>query len=139
MKIFCNTNCLDWCMNAWMDIIWSVIFHMSIYFFPHGLHWMTHLIHVLISGYQWWKSQKIGNAKTLKVNPKEKFTVLGSCFKQVDHIWIVESNHNSMSGSLVDLAKQRIKSRDSPSFQHFDEYKKVRQSCWIIEESEGDF
>ena len=100
---------------------------------------MTHLIHVLISGYQWWKSQKIGNAKILKVNPEEKFTVLGSCSKQVDHIWIVESNHNSMTGSLADLAKQRIKSRDSPSFQHFDEYKKVRQSCWIIEESEGDF
>ena len=93
---------------------------------------MIHLIHLLLSGYQWWKSQKIGNAQILKVNP-------GSCSRQVDHIWIVESNHNSMSGSLADRAKQRMKARDSPSFNHFDEYKKVRQSCWIIEESKGDF
>ena len=90
----------------------------------------------MLSGYQWWKSQKIGNAQILKVNPNEKFTTRS---RQVDHIWIVESSHNSMSGSLADLAKQRIKTRDSPSFNHFDEYKKVRQSCWIIEESEGDF
>ena len=75
------------------------------------------------------------------MDPHQKFTVLGSCStpRKVDQIWIVESSQNTQSGSLVDRAKQRMNTRASPSFLHYDDYKKARQSCWIIEESGGDF
>ena len=100
-----------------------------------------HLLQFLLSGYQWWKSQKVGSSQILKVDPKEKFTVLGSSspLKKVDQIWIVESTSNTMAGSLADRAKQRLKTRESPLFNHFDDYKTLRQSCWIIEECEGEF
>ena len=95
----------------------------------------------MLLGYQWWKSQKVGSSAILKVDPKQKFTVLGSFFPpvKVDCIWIVESQSNTMTDPLADLAKKRMKFRESPSFNNFDEYKKVRQSCWIIEESGGEF
>ena len=67
--------------------------------------------------------------------------MLGSSspLKKVDQIWIVESTSNTMAGSLADRAKQRLKTRESPLFNHFDDYKTLRQSCWIIEECEGEF
>ena len=82
----------------------------------------------------------MGSAQIFKVDPHQKFTVLGSCStpRKVDQIWIVESSQNTQSGSLVDRAKQRMNTRASPSFL-YDDYKKARQSCWIIEESGGDF
>jgi hypothetical protein len=101
----------------------------------------TTYLHLFYAGYQWWKSQRIGSAQILKVDPKGKFTILGSCSPpcQIDQIWIVESSSNTLTGPLIDLAKQRLKTRGSPSFSSFDDFKKVRQSCWIIEESGGEF
>lgn len=77
----------------------------------------------------------------MKVDKKNKFTVLESCYpsRKVDQIWVVESTNNTIPGPLVELAKKRMRTRGSPSFSTFDEFKKVRQSCWIIEESEGEF
>ena len=93
------------------------------------------------SGYQWWKSQKIGTSSILKVDPKNKFTVLGTSIpaKKVDNIWVVESKTNTMPGSAMDLAKMRMKLRASPSYASFDHYVKIRTSCWIIEEADGEF
>lgn len=92
-------------------------------------------------GYQWWKSQKIGTFSILKVDSKNKFTVLGTSIpaKKVDNIWVVESKTNTMPGSDMDLAKMRMKLRGSPSYASFDHYVKIRTSCCIIEEADGEF
>ena len=101
---------------------------------PNGLRLKT-------EGFQWWKSQKIGTSKIFKVNPKDKFTILGTSYsdRNVDWIWVVESSVNTLKQPLIDRAKGRLSSRGSPSFSHFNDFKEVRQSCWIIEESDGEF
>ena len=69
------------------------------------------------------EGSKVGSAQILKVDPHQKFTVLGSCStpRKVDQIWIVESSQNTQSGSLVDRAKQRMNTRASPSFLHYEQ------------------
>ena len=41
--------------------------------------------------------------------------------------------------SLKERAKQRLAQREVPSAKDFDEYLRVRGSCWIIEERDGIF
>ena len=49
------------------------------------------------------------------------------------------SSSNKLGGSLKERAKERIKMRGAPNFESFDHYKDVRTSCWIVEETSGNF
>ena len=92
-------------------------------------------------GYQWLKSNKAGSAdRIICVKPDNKYTVSKEFgLGDVDNIWVVTSSSNKMEGSLKERAKERIKQRGTPNFKSFDHYKKVRTSCWIVEERSGNF
>ena len=92
-------------------------------------------------GYQWLKSNKAGSAdRIICVKPDNKYTVSKEFgLGDVDNIWVVASSSNKMEGSLKERAKERIKQRGTPNFKSFDHYKKVRTSCWIVEERFGNF
>ena len=95
------------------------------------------------SGYQWYRVNKVGTDKILRVNPKDKYTVSESSefnLGKVDNIWVVNSSEGLKSGkSLKERAKERLASRKIPSSSNFDDYIKVRSSCWFLEERDGDF
>ena len=90
-------------------------------------------------GYQWLKSN--GSAdKIICVKPDNKYTVSEEFgLGKVDNIWVVASSSNRMEGSLKEMAKERIKMRGNPNFVSYSHYKKVRSSCWIVEEVGGNF
>ena len=54
-------------------------------------------------------------------------------------MWVISSSSNTLDLPLKKLAKQRIKKRGEVEFETFDNYIEIRQSCWIIEESEGQY
>ena len=95
-------------------------------------------------GYQWLKSNKAASSdRIVKVDPRGKYTVSESAefnLGKVDSIWVVASSENPFpDSSLKKLAKQRITLRGKPDFTSFDQYMKIRQSCWILEERGGEF
>ena len=95
-------------------------------------------------GYQWLKTMKVGSGdKILCIQKGKKYTVSESLEFQlgkVDQIWAVTSSSNSLTElSLKDRAKLRIKMRETLSMASFDEYKAMRNSCWLLEERDGDF
>ena len=87
--------------------------------------------------------KKKGSNKIIKVDPSNKYTVCEDLEHQlgkVDNIYIVASSGNHIHGkSLKELAKQRVKARSDPSFTDLKEYTELRQSCWVIEECNGQF
>ena len=91
-------------------------------------------------GYQWAKVNKTGMEKVISINPSNKYTVaeafeLGS----VDKIWAVNSNSNKIEKSLKERAKDRIKQREKPDHNTFQQYLDVRCSCWLLEERNGEY
>ena len=95
-------------------------------------------------GYQWLKASKVTNSdRILRVDPRGKYTVSESPefnLGKVDAIWVVASSENPFPDQcLKKLAKQRITLRGNPEFVSFDQYMDIRQSCWILEERDGEF
>ena len=93
-------------------------------------------------GYQWAQANKSGMEKMMAINPKNKYTIseaLEFQLGKVDNIWVVTSSNNLLNSSLKERAKERIRQRKDPSFESFKDYQKVRSSCWILEERDGDF
>ena len=95
-------------------------------------------------GYQWSKAIKLGTSdKIVKVDPKGKYTVSESSeftLGKVDALWVVASSANPFpETNLKKLAKQRIKLHGNPEFSSVDQYMAIRQSCWILEERDGEF
>ena len=95
-------------------------------------------------GYQWMKANKLNTSdKIVRVDPKGKYTISESpefTLGKVDKLWVVASSDNPFPDtSLKKLAKQRINLRGNPDFSSFDQYMKIRQSCWILEERDGEF
>ena len=95
-------------------------------------------------GYQWMKANKLNTPDWIvKVDPKGKYTVSESSefnLGKVDTIWVVASSENPFPDtSLKKLAKQRINLRGNPEFSSFDQYMQIRQSCWILEERDGEY
>ena len=95
-------------------------------------------------GYQWMKANKLNSSdKIVRVDPKGKYTISESSefnLGKVDKLWVVASSENPFPDtSLKRLAKQRINLRGNPEFSSFDQYMKIRQSCWILEERDGEF
>ena len=58
---------------------------------------------------------------------------------KVDKIWVVTSQSDSSGKPLKVRAKNRLSQRKEPSVSSFDEYMAVRNSCWILEERNGDY
>ena len=98
---------------------------------------------ICTEGYQWYKARKAAVGQILRVDPKGKYSVSEDPEHQlgrVQSLWVVSSSSNTIKDvSLKQLAKQRIKKRGVPEFDNFDHYMEVRQSCWIIEQRDGQF
>ena len=59
---------------------------------------------------------------------------------KVDALWVVASSANPFpETNLKKLAKQSIKLCGNLDFSSFDQYMAIRQSCWILEERDGEF
>ena len=93
------------------------------------------------AGYQWYQCNKTGTDKILRINPKNRYTVSESTgLGKVTNIWAVNSTSGLESGTtLKERAKARLAQRELPTSCSFDEYLKIRSSCWIVEERDGDF
>ena len=94
-------------------------------------------------GYQWYKLTKAAVGRIIQVDPKGKYTVSESAEHQlvkVKMLWVVSSTNNTLLDTpLKRLAKKRIKMRGEPQFDSFDQYLEIRQSCWILEERDGQY
>ena len=90
------------------------------------------------------KANKLNTTdRIVKVDPKGKYTVSESSefnLDKVDTIWVVTSSENPFPDtSLKKLAKQRINLCENPEVSSFDQYMQIRQSCWILEERDGEY
>ena len=92
-------------------------------------------------GYQWFRKNN-GGGKILKIkNHASKYTVSGDFnLGEISALWAVTSSTGAADGSrLQDRARERILNRECPSTTSFEEYSKMRTSCYKIEEREGEF
>ena len=108
-----------------------------------ALHNETNSLSLRTDGYQWYETNK-GSGKVLRVkNTKDNYTVSESpefSIGEVENIWAVESSVGENSGiSLKDRLKERLEHRKIPLSGTFDDYIKIRSSCWILEERDEDF
>ena len=78
----------------------------------------------------------------IRINPKGKYRVSESLEFQLGSVtnrWAIASQSDESGKSLKDLAKIRIANRELPDSETFDEFMRMRTSCWILEERNGDF
>ena len=78
----------------------------------------------------------------IRINPKGKYTVSESLEFQlgsVTNLWAIASQSDESTKYLKDLAIIRIANRELPYSETFDEFMRMRTSCWILEERNGDF
>lgn len=108
-----------------------------------SLHGHTNSLSLKTDGYHFFKANKNGSDRIIRINPKDKYTVSESSeflLGKVTTLWAVSSSEGSKTGaSLKARAKERIASRKVPLSSSFDDYLTVRSSCWILEERDGDF
>ena len=96
-------------------------------------------------GYHFYQRIKLKpNEWILKIkNPKDKYTVAESeefQLGEVSALWAVRSSAGSKSDkSLKERAMERIQEREVPKTKTFDDYLRIRTSCWIVEERDGDY
>ena len=92
------------------------------------------------TGYQWFRKNN-GGGKILRIkNPENKYTVSGDFnLGDVSALWAVESSSSTEGWRLQDRAKERLQHRACPSSNTFEEYARMRTSCYILEERNGDF
>ena len=94
-------------------------------------------------GYQWFKKNQNKPDRIMKINPKGKYTVSESpefLLGKVSNLWAVTTTSGLKSDkSLKERAKERMANRSEPEVEDFDEYMKIRTSCWILEEHDGDY
>ena len=90
-------------------------------------------------GYQWFRRNNSGG-KILKIkNHDSKYTVSGEYnLGNIAALWAVTSSQSD-GKRLQDSARERMRHREYPSSTSFEEYTKMRTSCYIIEERSGDF
>ena len=95
------------------------------------------------AGYQWYMMNHVGADKIIRINPKNRYTVSESSefnLGKVLNLWAVNSSEGLKSGlSLKERAKERLAHRELPLSTTFDDYLRIRSSCWILEERDGDF
>ena len=72
-------------------------------------------------------------------NHDSKYTVSGEYnLGNIAALWAVTSSQSD-GKRLQDSARERLLHRECPSSISFEEYSKMRKSCYIIEERNGDF
>ena len=104
------------------------------YNFPDSLSLKT-------KGYQWYVKNNCGEGCTiLKVkNLESKHLVSRDLDRgEVSGLWAVTSSSSDVS-RLQDRARERLLNRACPSSTTFDAYVKMRTSCRIIEQRDGDY
>ena len=92
-------------------------------------------------GYQWYKENNFKPNRIFTVTPRGRYTVSEDpqfLLGKVDNLWLVASSNLSSTSSLKEAGKKRFEERKVPTVSTFDEYKRMRQSCYILEEREGD-
>ena len=89
------------------------------------------------NGYQWYTDHKSNNNYAeIKVKGKSIQTLM----KNVDSIWAIPSSQTKQSElPLKEIAKQRLSDRFKTSLKSFDEYVKVRSSCYLVEQIGEEF
>ena len=107
------------------------------------LHGQKDSLALRTAGYQWYRVNNVGADKIIRINPKDRYTVSESPefnLGKVTNIWAVNSSEGLKSGlSLKERAKERLALRELPLSTTFDDYIRIRSSCWILEERDGDF
>ena len=91
---------------------------------------------------KWHQANRTGSDKILCIKPQSKYTISESpefLLGKVDKIWVVTNQSDSSGKPLKVRAKTRLSQRKEPSASSFDEYMAVRNSCWILEERNGDY
>ena len=108
-----------------------------------ALHGETNSLSLRTSGYQWYRANKLGTDKILRINPQGKYTVSESSefnLGKVTNIWAINSSEGLKSGkSLKERVKERLANRETPLSSSFDDYMRIRSSCWLLEERDGDY
>lgn len=108
-----------------------------------GLHGEANSLSLRTDGYQCYKANKSRTDKIIRINPNDKYTISESSeflLGKVSNLWAVCSTAGSKTGlSLKERAKERIANREVPVSGSFDDYMRIRSSCWILEERDGDF
>ena len=98
---------------------------------PNGLKLRT-------EGYTWYRLHNNKPNRILKVAPRGKYTVSEDpqfLLGKVENLWRVASSSSIKSDqSLKNLCKIRLAQRKNPIVNNYEEYIKIRKSCWIIEE-----
>ena len=94
-----------------------------------ALHGQTNFLSLQTSSYHWYSANKQGTDKILRINPQGKYTVAESS----------EFNLRKSGKSLKERVKERLAHRESPHSSSFDEYIRIRSSCWLLEERDGDY
>ena len=92
-------------------------------------------------GYKWYKENNNKPDRIMKVVPTGKYTVSEDpqfLLGKVENMWLVASCSASPGTRLKTVGKQRISERRIPTATSFDEYKAMRNSCWIVEEQKSD-
>ena len=141
-------------INKFFDIITKMIYEFSCpQMYDDSLlskHRLTSLennrdgLRLLTAGWQWAQQNCAGKPDRVLKVPKTSrlanYTLTESSdMGQVDQLWVVRSNSCTILGPLKDLARVLLEESGSDSQKSFDEKLKIRQSCWIIEEVQGDF
>ena len=94
-------------------------------------------------GYQYYCSMRVGQDKVGPIRkPETKYTVhrdflIGD--GTVDSLWVVTSSTDKSGTLLRERCKKRMDNRACPQLSSFDEYVRVRTSCYFIEEKDGVF
>ena len=90
------------------------------------------------NGYQWYNDHKSNNNYAeIKLQGRNVQTLM----KNVSSIWAIPSSQTKQSElALKDIAKQRLSHRfNSSLLTSFDEYLKIRSSCYLVEQIGSEF
>ena len=108
-----------------------------------GLQGEVNSLSLRTEGYQWYKQNTNTRDKIVRIKSNGKYTVSESeefNLGKVANLWAVNSEAGLKSGvPLKERAKERLAQRELPSSKDFDEFLRIRSSCWILEERDGIF
>ena len=89
----------------------------------------------------WIWSQKQQNKSVIKLPGSHKqarhTTSEAAGLGKPSRLWII--GRSKPHGDLKDLCKEKLIERSEPSNKSFDEKQKMKESCWVLEERDGDF
>ena len=109
-----------------------------------GLHGEVDSLALRIEAYHWYKLNANTKDKIVRIkNTQENYTVSESDefrLGEVQTLWAVNSSEGLKDGvSLKERAKERFNHRKLPLSEDFDDYRKIRSSCWILEKKDNQF